>query len=110
VPLLVGPGDGPYIVPGFGMQHELRAFVDAGLSPYVALRSATHDAAAALDNRPFGTIKKGRRADLVLVAGNPLASIDAMEKVRGVILRGRWIPPEEIDAGLTRIAAAAGTR
>jgi imidazolonepropionase-like amidohydrolase len=107
VAVLAGAGGGAYSVPGFGLLEELRALVAAGLSPYVALRGATADAAAALDNRPFGTVKKGRRADLVLVEGNPMESIEALDKVRGVVLRGRWIPPEEIEAGLARIAEAA---
>ena len=62
---------------------ELRLLVDSiGLSPTAALLAATRDAARAIGGEPgrqVGTIQKGRYADLVLLAKNPLEDIDNLE-------------------------------
>jgi imidazolonepropionase-like amidohydrolase len=45
VQFLISPGDGPFVVPGYSMAHELGLLVKLGLSPYEALRAATTHAA-----------------------------------------------------------------
>lgn len=93
VQFLVSPGDGPYVVPGFGMAEELALLVAHGLSPYEALRAATVNAATWLgeaDQR--GTVAPGQAADLVLLDANPLLDIAHIRRVRGVVLNGRWLP------------------
>jgi imidazolonepropionase-like amidohydrolase len=48
--------------------------VEAGMSPFAALRSATSEAARLLGlDREVGTLEQGKVADLVLVSGDPLA-------------------------------------
>jgi len=42
----------------------------------------------------------------VLLTANPLADVANVSRIAGVMARGRWVPREEIDAGLERIAAA----
>ena len=53
----------------------------------------------------FGTVEEGNRADLVLLGSNPLDDLDNLTDRVGVMVRGRWVPREEIDAGLARLAA-----
>ena len=53
----------------------------------------------------FGTIAAGQRADLVLLDADPLANVDNLERRSGVMVRGRWVPAEEIRRGLEQIAA-----
>lgn len=108
VPLLVSPGDGPFIVPGFSMLEEMRIFRKAGLSNYEVLRAATSNAERFFGRKNQGSVAVGKKADLVLLAGNPLADIDNVGSVEGVALRGRWIPKREIDERLARIAAKNG--
>lgn len=48
----------------------------------------------------FGTITPGRRADLVLVTGNPLDDLDVLRKPAGVMVRGRWLPATELETML----------
>jgi imidazolonepropionase-like amidohydrolase len=53
----------------------------------------------------FGTVEVGRRADLLLLAANPLADIRHVWKRAGVVLAGRWFPASELDARLAEYAA-----
>jgi len=55
---------------------ELRCLVDAGLSPMQAIQAATGRAAECLGvEHELGTIEKGKRADFIVVDGDPLADI-----------------------------------
>ncbi len=96
-----------YSVPGFSIHHETKRMTDAGLTPYEILVSATRNVGDYFsDQDDFGTVAIGKRADLVLLAGNPLADIANLTAVEGVVLRGRWLPGAEIDARLARIEAS----
>lgn len=108
VPLLAG-SDSPqlYMTPGFGLHRELAAMVRAGLTPFEALSAATRAPAAYLgQEREFGTIAVGRRADLVLVDANPLADVGALRNPRGVMARGRWYDRAALDAMLAEVETA----
>ena len=62
----------PYLTPGFSLHDELSLMVDAGLKPADALLTATRNAAAVLGiESSTGTIETGKRADLLLVRGDP---------------------------------------
>jgi imidazolonepropionase-like amidohydrolase len=103
VPLMAGTdafGVG-LIPPGRSLHAELEILVEAGLSPYQALRTATVEPARFLGREhEFGRIAPGLRADLVLLAANPLADVRALGEPRGVVLRGRWLSREALDAHL----------
>jgi imidazolonepropionase-like amidohydrolase len=104
--LLLG-SDAPQIfqVPGFSIHHELRLLVDAGLTPYEALRTGTRNVAVFLgEEERFGTVATGRRADLILLEADPLADIANVERRAGVMVNGRWLSEERIQAGLAAIA------
>lgn len=85
----------PYIIAGWSVHYELQLLVEAGLTPYEALRAGTVDAATFLGD-DFGTIAVGRRADLVLVYANPLADVRNAARRAGVMVRGRWLPAAEL--------------
>ena len=91
-------------VPGFSIHEELRLFVEAGLTPAEALTTGTVNPAVyfGLEDR-FGIIAVGLEADLVLVSENPLQNLNALRSPVGVMVRGRWMPSEEIEAGLADI-------
>ena len=97
VQFLVSPGDGYYVVPGFGMSEELGLLVGLGLSPYESLRAATRNAAVWLGQESrLGTIEPGKTADLVLLDANPLDDIANIRRVRGVVVNGRWVPVAQL--------------
>jgi imidazolonepropionase-like amidohydrolase len=100
-------------VPGFALRHELRSMEAAGLTPYEVLVTATRNVAEyarreLLEAGNFGTVAEGNRADLLLLKGNPLEDLDNLWDQEGVMVRGRWISGEDIEAGLARIAEKTG--
>jgi imidazolonepropionase-like amidohydrolase len=81
-------------VPGHSLVRELELYVLAGMSPMQALQAATLVPARVLGrDRELGTISRGKRADLVVVSGNPLADIRTLRNVRLVVARGRVYQP-----------------
>lgn len=104
VGLLLG-SDAPQVfdVPGFSIHHELRYMVEAGLTPYQALRMGTVNVGVFYNNPDLGVIKPGAIADLILLNGNPLQDINQSKNIQGVMLNGRWLPKEWIDATLKKL-------
>jgi imidazolonepropionase-like amidohydrolase len=89
------------IQPGSLTHRNLQAFVRAGLTPYQALVIATRNAAAYLGIADsVGTIAPGKRADLVLLDGNPLQDIRHVGDVAGVMIGGRWMAWADIEQRL----------
>jgi imidazolonepropionase-like amidohydrolase len=107
VAILVGTDTpNPLLVPGFSLAHELTALERAGLSRAAILRAATLGAAEYLGTKDeAGEIARGRRADLVLLRGNPLESLDHVGSVEAVVVRGRLLERGELDTMLETVAA-----
>ena len=106
--LLIGT-DTPnaFVIPGFSVVEELQNFVEAGLTPYQAIKAGTKDAAEFLgSSNDFGTISVGKRADLVLVEGNPLENISNLKKRIGVMVRGQWLTLSDLQKQLDALAAS----
>lgn len=96
-----------FSVPGFSLRRELQRMAEAGMSPYEILASGSRNVGEYFANEDeFGTIAPGQRADLVLLAADPLTDIGNASRIEGVMVRGRWHPKAEIDARLEEIAAA----
>lgn len=105
--LLVGTDAGfGWILPGYSIHDELWNLVEAGLSPYEALRAATASPARAVDQAStYGRIVVGLRADLLLLTQNPLDSLDALRESSGTMVRGRWLARGTLQRRLGEIRA-----
>jgi len=102
VPILLGTDTGVEgIVPGRSEHKELALLVESGLTPFEALAGASRDAAMITKRMgadgDWGTIAVGNRADLILIAENPLEDITNTEKMLGVMVRGAWYGKTELD-------------
>ncbi len=98
VPLLVGTDSPePQVTPGFSMHQELEMFVESGIPPAAALRSATLQNAMALrQEQNLGSIAVGKFADLVLLTANPLDDIRHTRKIELVVRGGQVCRPAEL--------------
>jgi imidazolonepropionase-like amidohydrolase len=94
VPILAGTdanaGPGIPFSPRHGesLHEELELLIDAGLSSVEALRAATVLPAQHFGLHDRGVIEPGRRADLVLIDGDPIADIRATRQIRRVWCAG----------------------
>jgi len=81
-------------MPGFTLHRELELYQRAGISPADVLRIATMDSArVAGDTQNSGSISEGKRADFILLAGNPLQDINAVRRPVAVFKGDRWYDP-----------------
>ncbi len=98
VALITGSDAGNYLViHGPTVQHEVELWVSAGIPAPAALQAATYNAARALRaDDHIGIIQPGHDADLVLVDGNPLEDINAIERVSDVFFKGEKIDRSEL--------------
>jgi imidazolonepropionase-like amidohydrolase len=100
VPILAGTDAGnPFVIPGYALHHELALLVEAGLTPLAALQAATVNPArffGATDS--LGTVSAGNLADLVLLDANPLDDIRNSRRIRAVIVNGRLLDRDALDA------------
>jgi imidazolonepropionase-like amidohydrolase len=97
----------PGVLPGYSLHDELVNFVSAGMSPYEALRASTADAARFLDrSSDFGLVAQGRRADLLLLEGNPLDDVRNTSKIAGVMVAGRWLTAEDLKKSMIALRAS----
>ncbi len=108
VDLVLGTDVGPFylsLVPGFSVLDELRMLTENGFSPYEALATATRNAGEVAGRmtgvNDFGTIEVGKRADLLLLEMNPLENVGNVRNPLGVVVRGRWLPRDTLQALLT---------
>ncbi|TXH67167.1 MAG: amidohydrolase [Lysobacteraceae bacterium] len=93
IPILAGT-DG---FAGFTLQRELELYVEAGMTPAQALQIATWNGAEhsrMLQDR--GSIEIGKRADLILVDGDPTQNIADIRRVALVIKGGTAYYPSDI--------------
>lgn len=92
--------DAPIIPFGLSLHTEIANYVEGGLTPVQALRTATSGFAEAVGlTKELGSVVAGRLADLVAVDGNPLERIGDTRKVRVVLKNGEVYTEEQLLRG-----------
>jgi hypothetical protein len=95
--LLLSPDESAFNVPGFAMAEEMKLYSKAGISNYDIVKIATRNAAAFFGaENQWGSIAKGRKANLVLLSKNPLENIENIKSVSGTVLNGKFYPPASL--------------
>lgn len=108
-PLLAGTDAGSrYTVPGFSLHEELAGLTAAGIGARDVLRMATVDAARCLGEQDlWGTVAAGRRADLIVAAGDPRADLGVLRTPVAVVAGGRLHTAAGLAAALRQRAVTA---
>lgn len=81
----------PWVIPGEGLHQEFALLVDAGFSPNEVLRMTGENASRALRRSDIGVLAPGRRADLVLLRGDPRADIRNTRNIAWVMMGGQRV-------------------
>jgi imidazolonepropionase-like amidohydrolase len=94
-----------------GVQAEMfPIFVQWGATPVYALRMATTVNAQIIHKQDsVGTIEKGKFADLIAVAGDPLRDISEMQRVK-FVMKGGQVVRNDLTGGAAGRTASAGNR
>ncbi len=87
VPIVAGTDQS---VPGFSVDREIELYVKAGFTPMEAIQAATLVPARAMGmDKESGTVEAGKRADVIVVDGDPLENISDIRKVDTVFAAGK---------------------
>lgn len=93
IPIVAGTDS----IPGFTLHRELEIYARAGIPANEVLKIATWNGAKYSDTlAEAGTITTGKRADLILVDGDPVADISAVRRIALVMKEGAVYYPAEI--------------
>jgi len=95
----------PVAVPGFSLHDELRSMTRAGMTPSQVLLSATVAPANSM-NIKAGKIVQGYDANLLLLNKNPLLDIENTKTINSVIINGRLLQRNQLDAMLEAVQKA----
>ena len=94
IPIVAGTDQS---VPGHSLHREIELYVQAGFTPLEAIQAATIVPARAMGvDKELGTVEKGKRGDLVLINGDPLADIHNARNVEYVITNGTMYHTAEL--------------
>ncbi len=78
--------------PAFPLHVELQLLVDAGLTPVQAIQAASLNVAQAwLKDADYGSVEKGKVADLFIISGNLMEDMAATQNVEMVFLDGKLV-------------------
>ncbi len=82
--------DPNHVLAGYGVHAELEMLVEAGLTPAQAIQTASINVAQAWGkDKDYGSVEKGKIADLVIVRGDPRQNISATQNVEMVFIEGK---------------------
>lgn len=104
IPLIAGTDLGLYYIFPDDLLTELAFYVDAGLSPLDAIRTATINPAIYLNrDKELGSVEKGKLADFVILDANPLDDIHNLHRIQAVMFNGRFFERGALDSLLSRL-------
>src|SRR4029434_8635665 len=82
--------DPNHVLAGYGVHVELEMLVEAGLTPVQAIQTASINVAQAWGkDKDYGSVEKGKVADLVIVRGDPRQNISDTQSVEMVFIDGK---------------------
>lgn len=99
VPIMMGT-DVPdtYVFAGFSVHAELKDLTDCGLSNLEALQTATLVPAKYCGlAHEYGSVERGKVADLIILDKNPMENIENTRSIQGVVFNGIYYSPQKLE-------------
>ena len=97
---------GIWIVPGFSLHQEFDLLAQCGLAPLKVLQMTTANGAEFLGREAnLGSVEAGKDANLVILEGDPTASVENLHKIAAVVRGGTYYPKDALEAIKGRVAA-----
>ena len=79
-----------FFIQGFAEHRQMQLMTEAGLTPMQVIQAFSKGASETLRiDRDFGTLLRGKAADLLVLGRNPLDDITNMRGIEAVYLGGR---------------------
>jgi imidazolonepropionase-like amidohydrolase len=79
-----------FFIQGYSEHREMELMVQSGLTPMQVIQSFSKGASEALGiDKEFGTLAKGKAADLLVLEKNPLETIINMRTIQAIYLGGK---------------------
>jgi imidazolonepropionase-like amidohydrolase len=93
-----------YVYPGSSIHEEIKQLVASGLTPAQGLRTATVNGSKFMGVQAFyGDLRSGKCSDLVILDANPLADINAIDRINAVVSHGKLYSRTDLNALLASI-------
>ena len=110
IPVAMGTDAGnPLTLHGPSVYAEMEAMQAAGLTPLQVLTASTRGGARAMGrDKDFGTVEKGKQADLLIVGADPTKDVASLRQVRWVVRGGAVRSIQELHALATTAAEKGG--
>jgi imidazolonepropionase-like amidohydrolase len=107
VTLIAGSDCGPYnsfTYPGESLHGELHMLVKAGLTPRQAMTTSIINGPKFFElEKYYGSIDRGKVADLILLDKNPVENIDHTRTIRAVVKKGKVYDRQTLDRMLLEL-------
>lgn len=89
---------GQWLVPGFGLHQEFDQLEKAGLPPLTVLQMTTINGAEFIGRTAsMGSVESGKDADLVLLDGDPVESVQNLHRIAAVVRAGSYYSRDDLD-------------
>lgn len=109
-PMMTGTDEGGgWIIPGFALHQEFDELASAGLSPLKILQMTTSLPARFLGREDtMGKVAPGQGANLVLLGGDPTATVANLHRIDAVVRAGKLYTRRDLDSLLARVQTGGG--
>ena len=95
----------PFVLPGVAMWQEMRLFEGAGLTPEEVWAHATWKAQRQLSKHTSGVIENGAPANFLIFAKDPTISLDALNTLQAVVIRGKLYDMADLKHTMSELQA-----
>ena len=96
---------GGWVIPGVSLHQEFDLLEQSGLSPLKVLQMATVNGAEFLKRSDLGTVEASKKANLVLLDANPIASVQNLHQVSAVVCGGNYFSNDVLTGMRQGVAA-----